>query len=393
MKLQASPRTPSQCIGTEFHFRDAPARRLGAGSVGWINCRSPSSDRIDAYRLYCVEGANERMILVLGGAGYIGSHMLQLLRDQGEEHLVFDNLEQGHREAVRESRLFVGDLRNAEDLRRVFRENPTIDTVMHFAAYIAVGESVREPGRYFHNNTAAVLGLLEVMREFGIGRFVFSSTAAIFGEPRYVPIDEDHPKNPTSPYGDSKLFVERILQAFDTAHGLKSVCLRYFNAAGADPEARIGEDHDPETHLIPLAIWAAQGKVPALKIFGTDYDTPDGTCVRDYIHILDLAQAHLLAVRHLREGGSSRQYNLGNGQGFTVRQVLDTVERVSGKPVPHEDAPRREGDPARLIAASDRIREDWGWEPRFPRLETIVEHAWHWHATHPSGYRAPSTVS
>jgi UDP-glucose 4-epimerase len=326
------------------------------------------------------------MILVLGGAGYIGSHMLQLLREEGEKHLVFDNLEQGHREALLESPLFVGDLRNPEDLRRVFRENPDIDVVMHFAAYIAVGESVQDPGKYFTNNTAAVLQLLEVMREFGVSKFVFSSTAAIFGEPQYVPIDEEHPKNPTSPYGDSKLFVERILKAFDTAHGTKSVCLRYFNAAGADPEARIGEDHDPETHLIPLAIWAAQGKVPALKVFGTDYDTTDGTCVRDYIHILDLAQAHLLAVRHLRGGGDSRQYNLGNGTGFTVKQVIDTVQKVSGKNVPYEEGPRRAGDPAKLIASSNKVREDWGWQPRFADLETIVQHAWHWHETHPNGY-------
>ncbi len=326
------------------------------------------------------------MILVLGGAGYIGSHMLKLLREEGEEHLVFDNLEQGHEEAILESPLFRGDLRNPEDLRRCFRENPNIDVVMHFAAYIAVGESVQHPGKYFTNNTSAVLSLLEIMREFGIGKFVFSSTAAIFGEPQYVPIDEEHPKDPTSPYGDSKLMVERILQSFDTAHDFRSVCLRYFNAAGADPDAKIGEDHDPETHLIPLCIWAAQGKIGALKVFGTDYDTVDGTCVRDYIHILDLAQAHLLAVRHLRGGGDSRRYNLGNGQGFSVKQVIETVEAVSGKPVPYEEAPRRAGDPAKLIASSAKVRTDWGWEPRYPELQTIVQHAWHWHETHPNGY-------
>jgi UDP-glucose 4-epimerase len=326
------------------------------------------------------------MILVVGGAGYIGSHMLQLLREEGEEHLVFDNLEQGHRQAVQDSPLFVGDLRNSEDLRRCFRENPQIDVVMHFAAYIAVGESVQDPGKYFNNNTAAVLQLLQIMREFGVSKFVFSSTAAIFGEPQYVPIDEAHPKNPTSPYGDSKLMVEKILEAFDTAYGTKSVCLRYFNAAGADPKARIGEDHNPETHLIPLCIWAAQEKIPALKVFGTDYDTLDGTCVRDYIHILDLAQAHLLAVRHLRAGGDSRRYNLGNGKGFTVKQVIETVEKVSGKKVPYDEAPRRAGDPAKLIASSDRIRQDWGWQPRYGDLETIVQHAWHWHQTNPNGY-------
>jgi UDP-glucose 4-epimerase len=328
------------------------------------------------------------MILVLGGAGYIGSHMLKLLRESGEAHLVFDNFEQGHREALQGSPSVEGDLRNREDLRRVFAEHPDIDVVMHFAAYIAVGESVREPGRYFVNNTAAVLGLLEEMRAAKVSKFVFSSTAAIFGEPHYVPIDEAHPKDPTSPYGDSKLMVERMLKAFDTAHGFKSVCLRYFNASGADPETKIGEDHEPETHLIPVAILAAMGKKPKLSVFGTDYDTPDGTCVRDYVHVLDLAQAHLLAVRHLRSGGESRQYNLGNGQGFTVKQVIEAVNRVTGLKVPYEEGPRRPGDPAKLIASSERIRSDWGWQPRYPELDTIVEHAWNWHRTHPEGYRS-----
>lgn len=326
------------------------------------------------------------MILVLGGAGYIGSHMLLRLREAGLPHLVFDNLEQGHEAALQGSPLFKGDLRNVEDLRRVFRENPEIDVVMHFAAYIAVGESVQDPGKYFLNNTAAVLQLLEVMREFNIHKFVFSSTAAIFGEPQYVPIDEAHPKNPTSPYGDSKLMVEKILDSFDVAYGVKSVCLRYFNAAGADPEGRIGEDHEPETHLVPVAILAAAGRKPALKLFGTDYDTPDGTCVRDYIHVLDLAEAHLLAVQHLRAGGPSRRYNLGNGQGFSVRQVIETVSEVTGLEVPYEEGPRRAGDPARLIAASNAIRNDWGWQPRYPDLKMIVSHAWNWHQSHPEGY-------
>lgn len=330
------------------------------------------------------------MILVLGGAGYIGSHMLQTLREAGEAHLVFDNLEQGHEEALLGSPLFKGDLRNPDDLKRVFAENPDIDVVMHFAAYIAVGESVQQPEKYFDNNTVAVLSLLEHMRAAGINKFVFSSTAAIFGEPQYVPIDEEHPKDPTSPYGDSKLMVERILKAMDTAHGMKSVCLRYFNAAGADPEARIGEDHDPETHLIPVAILAAMGKKPSLKVFGTDYDTPDGTCVRDYIHILDLAKAHLLAVHHLRAAGDSRRYNLGNGQGFTVKQVIESVEKITGLKVPNEGAPRRAGDPARLIASSDKIRADWNWQPEYPDLDTIVSHAWNWHRSHPDGYRSGS---
>ncbi|CAN5444460.1 UDP-glucose 4-epimerase GalE [soil metagenome] len=326
------------------------------------------------------------MILVLGGAGYIGSHMLQLLREEGEAHLVFDNLEQGHRAAVVDSPLFIGDLRSADDLRRVFSENPEIDTVMHFAAYISVGESVTDPAKYFQNNTTAVIGLLDMMREFGIKRFVFSSTAAIFGNPQYVPIDENHPKAPESPYGESKLMVERVLEAYDRAYGIKSVCLRYFNASGGDPEARIGEDHRPETHLVPLAIWAAMGRGKGLKLFGTDYDTIDGTCVRDYVHVCDLASAHHLAVQHLRNDGDSRRYNLGNGECFIVRQVIETVEKVGGKPVPFEEGPRREGDPATLIASSAAIRADWGWKPKYPDLETIVGHAWKWYESHPNGY-------
>lgn len=325
------------------------------------------------------------MVLVVGGAGYIGSHMCRLLRESGEPHLVFDSFEQGHRAALLGSPSFEGDLRRPEDLARVFAEHP-IDVVMHFAAYISVGESVREPGKYWRNNTAGVLNLLDAMRDAGVGKLVFSSTAAIFGEPERVPIDEDHPKNPTSPYGQSKLAVERMLADFDTAHGLKSVCLRYFNAAGASPGGDLGEDHRPEEHLIPLAILAALGRRPGLKIFGTDYPTPDGTCVRDYIHILDLAEAHLLAVKHLRADGESRRYNLGNGVGFSVREVVETVERVCGRPVPREDAPRRPGDPASLVAASDRIRADWGWRPRYPELETLVRHAADWFEAHPNGY-------
>jgi UDP-glucose 4-epimerase len=327
------------------------------------------------------------MILVVGGAGYIGSHMCKLLREAGEPHLVFDNFEQGHREALQGSPAFEGDLRKPEDLRRVFSEHD-IDLVMHFAAYISVGESVREPAKYWENNTAGVQRLLDTMRERGIDKFVFSSTAAIFGEPEYTPIDENHPKNPTSPYGDTKLAVERMLSAYDRAYRFRSVSLRYFNAAGADPSGNLGEDHHPEEHLIPLAIQAAMGQRGMLKIFGNDYNTHDGTCVRDYVHILDLAEAHLLAVRHLRDGGDSRQYNLGNGQGFSVREVIETVSRVSGREVPHEDAERRPGDPGTLIASSEKIRTDWGWQPKYPNLETIVEHAWAWHEGHPQGYAA-----
>ena len=325
------------------------------------------------------------MILVVGGAGYIGSHMCRLLRERGLDHLVFDNMSAGHAEAVAGSQVVEGDLRNADVLDRTFGDH-SISCVMHFAAHISVGESVREPAKYFDNNTVGVLTLLNAMIRNRVDKFVFSSTAAIFGEPLYVPIDEDHPKAPTSPYGESKLMVERILSAYDTAYALKSVCLRYFNAAGADPSGEIGEDHSPEEHLIPVAIQAATGQRPPLKIFGTDYDTVDGTCVRDYIHVNDLAEAHVLAYEHLSGGGDSRQYNLGNGKGFSVRDVIRTVERVIGSEVPHDDADRRPGDPATLIASPDKIRNDWGWSPRFPDLETIVRHAWGWHRAHPNGY-------
>jgi len=325
------------------------------------------------------------MILVIGGAGYIGSHMCKLLRQSGEKHAVLDNLCNGHRAAVKDSPFEQGDLRNPDDLRRVFETYP-IDVVMHFAAHISVGESVREPGKYYENNTAGVLTLLEAMRLAKINKFIFSSTAAIFGEPEYVPIDENHPKNPRSPYGDSKYAVERMLESYDVAYGLKSVCLRYFNASGSDPDGELGEYHMPEEHLIPLVMHAALGKRPDIKIFGTDYDTLDGTCIRDYIHIVDLAHAHLLAVHHLREGGESKRYNLGNGVGYSVREVIDTVERVIGKPVPKVEAPRRPGDPARLIASSALIEKELGWRPRYASLEEIVRHAWNWLEKHPNGY-------
>ncbi len=330
------------------------------------------------------------MILVVGGAGYIGSHMVRLLRERGMPHLVFDDFSSGHREAIADSPYVQGDLRSGRDLSNVLKDHP-IDVVMHFAAFISVGESVREPAKYFDNNTTGVVTLLNTMRDHGVDKFVFSSTAAVFGEPNYVPIDEDHPKLPTSPYGESKLMVERILAAYETAYGFRSVCLRYFNAAGADPSAEIGEDHTPEEHLIPLAIQAATGKCPSLKIFGTDYDTPDGTCIRDYVHVCDLASAHLEAVNHLRLGGVSRQFNLGNGHGFSVREVLDTVSRVTGLEVPAVAADRRPGDPARLIAASDRARKELGWTPEYSSLETIIAHAWAWHHSHPNGYPSKNT--
>jgi UDP-glucose 4-epimerase len=325
------------------------------------------------------------MILVIGGAGYIGSHMCKLLRQSNQPHVIMDNLENGHIQAVKESPFEQGDLRNPEDLQRIFKKYP-IDAVMHFAAYIYVGVSVREPGKYYENNTSGVLTLLEEMRKAGISKFIFSSTAAIFGEPQYVPIDEEHPKNPKNPYGDSKFAVERMLESYDTAYDLKSVCLRYFNACGADPEGELGEHHDPEEHLIPLVFHAAVGRRADIKVFGTDYDTPDGTCLRDYIHIMDLAQAHLLAVQHLRSGGDSKRYNLGNGKGYSVREVIDTVEKVVGRSVPQSEAPRRPGDPARLIASSALIEKELGWKPQYTELETIIRHAWTWFEKNPNGY-------
>lgn len=325
------------------------------------------------------------MILVIGGAGYIGSHMAKLLQEVGEPYVVFDNFENGHREAVGNAPIIQGDLRASTDIENALKSY-RFDLVMHFGAYIMVGESVKNPSEYYWNNFVGVLNLLDAMRHRGLNKLIFSSTAAIFGEPQYVPIDESHPKNPTSPYGDTKLAVERLLDAYDTAYGIRSVCLRYFNAAGADPDGVLGEDHDPESHLIPAAILAAMGKTPGLSIFGTDYPTVDGTCVRDYIHVMDLAQAHLLAARHLRQGGESRKFNLGNGQGFSVRQIVDTVESISGKTIPVEEGPRRSGDPAVLVASSDRIKHDLGWEPRFPHIEQIVRDAWAWRAKHPNGY-------
>lgn len=312
--------------------------------------------------------------------------MTQWLRNQGWPHLVFDNLEYGHEAAVTGSPFVKGDLRNEADLNAVFDAHPEIDVVMHFAAYTYVGESVTEPGKYWKNNTSAVLALLEIMRGREIKKFIFSSTCATFGEPQRIPLTEDHPQNPISPYGQTKLAVEMILKDFDHAYGLRSVALRYFNAAGADPNGAIGEDHRPEAHLIPNAIFAATGKKPPLTIFGNDYDTPDGTCVRDYIHVVDLAQAHALAITHLRDGGDSRFYNLGNGNGYSVAEVIQTIEEVTGLPVPHSIGPRRPGDPARLIGSSAKVKADWNWNPQYPDLRSIIEHAWAWHSRHPNGY-------
>jgi UDP-glucose 4-epimerase len=249
---------------------------------------------------------------------------------------------------------------------------------MHFASYIQVGESMREPVKYYQNNVTNTLNLLNAMQTFGVSRFIFSSTAAIFGEPQYTPIDEAHPKEPINPYGRTKLMVEQALADYDRAYGLKSVCLRYFNAAGADPDGQLGERHDPETHLIPLVLQAASGRRPQISVFGRDYDTPDGTCIRDYIHITDLCEAHWLAVQSLMDGAGSQAYNLGNGNGFSVQEVIAAAGRVTGRDIPVVDAPRREGDPARLVAASGQARKALGWSPAYADLDLIIRHAWGW---------------
>ena len=327
------------------------------------------------------------MILVVGGAGYIGSHFLKRLRADGTPHVALDNLERGHRAAVCESKLEVGDLRNLSDLQAVFKKYPDITAVVHFAAYIEVGESVQEPAAFYRNNVLGVYNLLEAMREAKVGQFLFSSTAAVYGEPQEVPIPEDHPKSPTNPYGDTKLAVERMLVAYDRAYGLRAVCLRYFNACGADPEGELGEDHRPETHLIPRVLLAGLGRAPEITVFGTDYDTPDGTCLRDYVHVADLADAHVRALSYLAEGKPSNQFNLGSGNGFSVKQVIDAAESVLGKEIPVKYGPRREGDPARLIASSEKAKQTLGWEPKYREMSQIIGHAYAWMKQNPEGYK------
>ena len=315
-------------------------------------------------------------ILVIGGAGYIGSHMVKMLGQKGCEVTTLDDLSSGHRDAVLTGEFVQGDFGQRSVLDKVLAKG--FDAVMHFASFIQVGESVQHPDKYYHNNVVNTLTLLDAMRFYGIKRFIFSSTAATFGEPQYTPIDERHSQWPINPYGRSKLMVEQVLADYDKAYGLKSVCLRYFNAAGADPEGQLGERHDPETHLIPLVLQAASGRRANISVFGTDYDTPDGTCIRDYIHIQDLCSAHWLAVQSLLNGADSQAYNLGNGNGFSVQEVIDTAERVSGRKIPVIYGARREGDPARLVADARLARDKLGWQPQFADLATIVQHAWNW---------------
>lgn len=325
------------------------------------------------------------MILVVGGAGFVGSHFVKELRRSGREHLVFDNLESGFAKAIEGSAFVMGDLRRPADLERVFGEFE-ISTVVHFAACIEVGESVKDPAKFYWNNVYSSLCLLEAMRQAKVGQLVFSSTAAVYGEPVTHPIPEDHPKLPLNPYGNTKLAMERMIEDFSAAYGLRAVALRYFNAAGADREGVLGEAHQPESHLIPLAIDAALRRRPQLKLFGEDYPTPDGTCVRDYIHVDDLATAHLAAVDYLAEGGTSTAMNLGTAQGASVREVIEAVGRAVGTPVPYEVAPRRPGDPAFLVASNDRAKEVLGWMPVHSALDQLAADAARWRIDHPNGY-------
>jgi UDP-glucose-4-epimerase GalE len=325
-------------------------------------------------------------VLVTGGAGYIGSHAVRALGEAGHGVVVLDDLSAGHAKAVPSGVPLVrASTTDRAAVLGVLRDHH-IDAVMHFAAWLDVGASVHDPLGYYHNNVVGSLTLLAAMIDAGVRRFVFSSTCAVYGEPSTVPLDESLDTRPINPYGETKLAVERALEHLARAHGLQWIALRYFNASGAHPDGTIGEDHDPEIHLIPRAIAAARGSTP-LRVFGEDYPTPDGTCIRDYIHVCDLADAHVLALQALEEGRPSRAYNAGTGRGHSVREVLDTVGRVVGGHVPWTSAPRREGDPAVLFAASDRLRQELGWTPRYADLETIVRHAWQWHQTHPSGYR------
>jgi UDP-glucose 4-epimerase len=315
-------------------------------------------------------------ILVVGGAGYIGSHMVKMLGQQCCTVTTLDDLSNGHRDALICGDFVQGNFGDRAILDDVVSNG--FDAVMHFASFIQVGESVQYPDKYYRNNVTYTLGLLDAMRVHGVNKYIFSSTATTFGEPLYTPMDERHPQQPINPYGRTKLMVEQALADYDRAYGFKSGCLRYFNAAGADPEGQLGERHDPETHLIPLVLQAAFGKRPSISVFGRDYDTPDGTCIRDYIHIQDLCSAHWLALESLVNGEDSQSYNLGNGNGFSVQEVIDTAEQVTGRKIPVVDGPRRDGDPARLVADSRLAREKLGWQPQYADLATIIEHAWKW---------------
>ncbi|RPJ44565.1 MAG: UDP-glucose 4-epimerase GalE [Candidatus Latescibacterota bacterium] len=324
-------------------------------------------------------------VLVTGGAGYIGSQTVKELRREGFEPVVVDNLSTGHRESVKGAELHEFSVADRDRMLALLRERP-VEAVIHFAAFCYVGESMEDPLRYYRNNVAGSIHLLEALIESGVRKFVFSSTCATYGEPVAMPLREDHPQHPVNVYGDTKLAVERMLLALGASHGLRSVILRYFNAAGADPEGELGEDHEPETHLIPLVLQVPLGRRKQVRIFGDDYDTPDGTCIRDYIHTVDLARAHILSLRYLADGGPSDAFNVGIGRGYSVREVVECARRVTGHVIPEIVEERRPGDPARLVAGSEKIRTALSWEPRFPDLEAIVRTAWSWHNSRPRGY-------
>lgn len=318
------------------------------------------------------------MILIAGGAGYIGSHTNKLLNQQGYKTVVFDNLITGHREFIKCGEFVLGDLGNKEQIRLCFNQYK-IKAVMHFSAFAYVEESILNPTKYYQNNVLNTMNLLDIMREFGIQYFVFSSSCSVYGIPVSLPIKEDHPRSPISPYGKSKFFIEEILKDYDKAYGIKYINLRYFNAAGADPEGEIGELHEPETHIIPSTIYAALGKNDNVKIFGTDYPTKDGTCIRDYIHVVDLADAHIKALNYLVATNKSNSFNLGNNNGYSVREIIQIVRKISGKNFKIVEKERRSGDPPILISDSKRAVNRFDWIPKFPHLETIIEHAWNWY--------------
>ena len=325
-------------------------------------------------------------ILVCGGAGYIGSHVTRALIDNGEEVIVLDNLQTGHVDAVHEkAKLVLGDLRDNEFMERVFKDNK-IDGVIDFAAFSLVGESVEEPLKYFENNFYGTLCLLKAMKKYNVNKIVFSSTAATYGEPENIPILESDKTFPTNPYGESKLAVEKMLKWCDKAYGIKYTALRYFNVAGAHSTGEIGEDHSPESHLIPIILQVALGKREHIGIYGDDYPTADGTCIRDYIHVMDLADAHILALKRLNNGGESEIFNLGNGEGFSVKEVIEVARKVTKHPIPAIVSPRRAGDPAKLVASSEKAMKELKWSPKYNTLEKIIDTAWIWHKSHPDGY-------
>ena len=334
-------------------------------------------------------------VLVTGGAGYIGSHAVKALVRAGHRVVIYDDLSAGHREAARRAggeatTLIEGDIGDAARVRETIAAH-NLDAVLHFAAWLSVGDSVRNPAGYYRNNVIGTLSVLDAMVANGARHLVFSSTAAVFGNPEVTPITEDHPKRPINAYGETKLAIERALPHFERANGIRSITLRYFNAAGADPDGELGEHHDPEYHAIPKAIDAALGH-GSFQVFGEDYETPDGTCLRDYVHVTDLAAAHVLALDALRDGAASTAYNLGTGRPTSVRAVLDSVARVTGQSVPYTAGPRRGGDPGVLFATSERIRRELGWQPEFENLDTIVETAWRWRERHPRGYAVQVNV-